>query len=776
MGRKGVSPKGVRTRARGAESAGPTRGEKAVNATDDDVSEFIRERHGEMDGDLEDDDDLAEDDAGEEVMPLNIGDEESDEEEEEEAEEDEEESGEEEEEEGGGEDGGSEEDDEGDDDEIKLGAGWGTKARDFYGGGDEDEESDEEDEMQAAALEEKEAIALQRAQAARLQLDDFGEMPAAARGSSIKSRGGSSGGGLGEALDALPAEWRTGAVAVEKIARDLSSLSEKEKSRQVLTLAIFGLAARHTRHCSHSPHVVTCSRHVSRFVTPIHFRPIFTSRLVAAESPELLGLLDDFKTHVAEVRERVAPLLGLARKRQLPKSEGLAFLQLKLTLLLSYCINVTFYLLLKAQGESVKEHPVIAALLRHRVMIERLRPLEQKLKYRLQKLLQLAQQGDELPDEMNELQQRPNPAALLAADGGFAAADGEDGGGSSGASGDEGGGSKLYRPPKLAAVPYEEGRGEGRRKRDQERAVQRASSTRLVRELREELSEAPTRIHADDFGGAVGADSEAVARLRHEEEERRRYEEDNFKRLTLNKAQQKELRKKQAAAGRFTDELQNFDDFSSLYAMASGGADREDPAEEKRKALEQYMNSIERRTKKARAADAERMLERAPLHERAALRQQREVAAERKRARRREQEEREEDAAAAEADPLPEREEDPYYAELEQLAAKKKARKLAKSEAAAAATAAERRELAAGEEAGEGEKREAGRQITKNRGLTRERKKIDRNPRVKNREKFRKAVIRRKGQVREAKPQEADYGGEASGIKKNVTHSRRFKT
>ena len=472
----------------------------------------------------------------------------------------------------------------------------------------------------------------------------------------------------------------------------------------------------------------------------------------------------------------MAPLLGLARKRQLPKSEGLAFLQLKLTLLLSYCINVTFYLLLKAQGESVKEHPVIAALLRHRVMIERLRPLEQKLKYRLQKLLQLAQQGDELPDEMNELQQRPNPAALLAADGGFAAADGEDGGGSDGASGDEGGGSKLYRPPKLAAVPYEEGRGEGRRKRDQERAVQRASSTRLVRELREELSEAPTRIHADDFGGAVGADSEAVARLRHEEEERRRYEEDNFKRLTLNKAQQKELRKKQAAAGRFTDELQNFDDFSSLYAMASGGADREDPAEEKRKALEQYMNSIERRTKKARAADAERMLERAPLHERAALRQQREVAAERKRARRREQEEREEDAAAAEADPLPEREEDPYYAELEQLAAKKKARKLAKSEAAAAATAAERRELAAGEEAGEGEKREAGRQITKNRGLTRERKKIDRNPRVKNREKFRKAVIRRKGQVREAKPQEADYGGEASGIKKNVTHSRRFKT
>lgn len=38
-------------------------------------------------------------------------------------------------------------------------------------------------------------------------------------------------------------------------------------------------------------------------------------------------------------------------------------------------------------------------------------------------------------------------------------------------------------------------------------------------------------------------------------------------------------------------------------------------------------------------------------------------------------------------------------------------------------------------------------QMAKNKGLTPKRKKIDRNPRVKNREKFRRAKIRRKGQV-----------------------------
>lgn len=48
-------------------------------------------------------------------------------------------------------------------------------------------------------------------------------------------------------------------------------------------------------------------------------------------------------------------------------------------------------------------------------------------------------------------------------------------------------------------------------------------------------------------------------------------------------------------------------------------------------------------------------------------------------------------------------------------------------------------------------------QIAKNRGLTPRRKKIDRNPRVKHREKFRKAKIRRRGQVREVRREEQRY-------------------
>ena len=66
-------------------------------------------------------------------------------------------------------------------------------------------------------------------------------------------------------------------------------------------------------------------------------------------------------------------------------------------------------------------------------------------------------------------------------------------------------------------------------------------------------------------------------------------------------------------------------------------------------------------------------------------------------------------------------------------------------------------------------------QIAKNRGLTPRRKKIDRNPRVKHREKFRKAKIRRRGQVREVRREEQRYTGELTGIRAGVKKSIKLK-
>ncbi|ETW02099.1 hypothetical protein H310_05702 [Aphanomyces invadans] len=72
-------------------------------------------------------------------------------------------------------------------------------------------------------------------------------------------------------------------------------------------------------------------------------------------------------------------------------------------------------------------------------------------------------------------------------------------------------------------------------------------------------------------------------------------------------------------------------------------------------------------------------------------------------------------------------------------------------------------------------KRGATYQMIKNKGLKAHKSKINRNPRVKKRLQYKKALVRRKGQVREVRTGEAArYGGEMTGIKANITRSRKL--
>ena len=74
----------------------------------------------------------------------------------------------------------------------------------------------------------------------------------------------------------------------------------------------------------------------------------------------------------------------------------------------------------------------------------------------------------------------------------------------------------------------------------------------------------------------------------------------------------------------------------------------------------------------------------------------------------------------------------------------------------------------------EGE-RALGQYILKNRGLVAHKAKINRNPRVKKREQYRKALIRRKGAVRDIRTDEGHaYGGETTGVKTNISRSRKL--
>ena len=74
-------------------------------------------------------------------------------------------------------------------------------------------------------------------------------------------------------------------------------------------------------------------------------------------------------------------------------------MEVKYQLLLQYIANLAFIIQLKLSGKQVESHPVVQSLIELRVMLEKMKPVEQKLKYQIDKVVRTAVVGDQ--DEAN---------------------------------------------------------------------------------------------------------------------------------------------------------------------------------------------------------------------------------------------------------------------------------------------------------------------------------------------------------------------------------------
>eukprot|EP01125_Pyxidicula_operculata_P014494 TRINITY_DN4829_c0_g1_i3.p2 TRINITY_DN4829_c0_g1~~TRINITY_DN4829_c0_g1_i3.p2 ORF type:complete len:206 (-),score=91.54 TRINITY_DN4829_c0_g1_i3:98-715(-) len=110
-----------------------------------------------------------------------------------------------------------------------------------------------------------------------------------------------------------------------------------------------------------------------------------------------------------------------------------------------------------------------------------------------------------------------------------------------------------------------------------------------------------------------------------------------------------------------------------------------------------------------------------------------------------------------------------YYEHIKKLSAQKKLNRAEKTKQ----ITEERNKLPEFDEEDETieGKRKVDRKIEKNIGLKRKTKKQDRNPRVKHKRRYAKALIKRKSQVQPLKDKSKKYAGEATGIKANVVKS-----
>lgn len=113
-------------------------------------------------------------------------------------------------------------------------------------------------------------------------------------------------------------------------------------------------------------------------------------RILQKESPELLKMLNDLKQYLDEIKSLAKPLHELLHEQKFASDRDknlVSFLETKVQLMLSYCIHVSFYLLLKLEGKKIADHPVLDTLVEIRVYLEKMWPLEEKLQYSLNRLL-----------------------------------------------------------------------------------------------------------------------------------------------------------------------------------------------------------------------------------------------------------------------------------------------------------------------------------------------------------------------------------------------------
>ncbi|CAN0234922.1 unnamed protein product [Ascophyllum nodosum] len=256
------------------------------------------------------------------------------------------------------------------------------------------------------------------------------------------------------------------------------------------------------------------------------------SQVIEEERPRLKEVLREFRDRAEDVRDKVAALARRAKEEQAedpgPRDDGASLLAAKQMLLLSYCRELCTYVAAKGRGKAFRGEGASWRLVELRTVMEKMRPLEKKLKYQTDKLLRLAaapnsslgidgmeasaDQGGE--DAEDPLSFRPRPEAMAPWGEGDAGVSEEttqalkrNRGGDDRINFDDGrapGETELYRAPRLASAPYEEDEpGAAREKRRLDKRRNKLRRGEVMEALRDEFGEQPEEITASWECGSV---------------------------------------------------------------------------------------------------------------------------------------------------------------------------------------------------------------------------------------------------------------------------------
>lgn len=256
--------------------------------------------------------------------------------------------------------------------------------------------------------------------------------------------------------------------------------------------------------------------------------------------------LRDMKQGLDEITEKLRLLTEEVRSGQLPTKNGISYLEVKHLLLFSYCETLVFYMLCKSEGRSIQDHPLWQRLAEIKFVLEKIRPIDKKLEYQIDKLLRAGQTpaGDATGDEVGKedaLAYKPNPDMLVSKLDQMA----EDGGG-------------VYRPPMIAPAAMEEN-GTGRDRRSKARAekdmARRAARSSFIKELANEVEGRPEEVRE-----TLGTENKEMLRDIARLEKRAEQEEELFARVPLNREERRKVKNLKKGRSGLLGMLDDFED------------------------------------------------------------------------------------------------------------------------------------------------------------------------------------------------------------------------
>ncbi|CAI9095002.1 OLC1v1030852C1 [Oldenlandia corymbosa var. corymbosa] len=278
---------------------------------------------------------------------------------------------------------------------------------------------------------------------------------------------------------------------------------------------------------------------------------------ITKEAPQLVSLLKEMKQGLDTLRNKIDALTAKVKADHFPTTDGISYLEAKHLLLLNYCQSLVYYLLRKAKGLSIDGHPVVRSLVEIRLFLEKIRPIDKKLQFQLEKYTGIARNFvendgvdkkpstendiDEVKNEEELLKYRPNVDMLNPR---------------TNATPDEGNG--VYRPVKFAPTSMDEDKKLSREERNslrkEKHTLRDARRSAYVRELVNELEERP-----EEVSGIIN-ESRDVVKYVERFERRAQQEEEFFTRAPLTKAERKKLKSLKKPGNPLSDLTESFYD------------------------------------------------------------------------------------------------------------------------------------------------------------------------------------------------------------------------